>query len=195
MACCSPDKPSADKNPRPEAVDACFGGPCRPTPNYVGKVAYIMGPGDYAGGNNSGLFFIVAQDGESRIDAVPLKIGYGGHDIKRFNLQRKVETLDGKTKITEPASITQVREDNEFATDWARKQYQWGQERKPDADGKLRWVSSVYEDAVSMAELVVLTLERIVAERGRIVLELQRDYQRMLDRAVKDAMYRRAYGG
>jgi hypothetical protein len=86
-----------------------------------------MGPGSYAGGNNSGLFVIIAQDGDRRIDAVPLMVGYDGYQIKRFNLQREVETLDsGKEKVTEPSVLTQVREDTEFVLDWARRQYRWG---------------------------------------------------------------------
>jgi hypothetical protein len=48
MACCSPEKLD------PRAVDKDMANACcaQPhTPNYVGKVAYIMGPGSYAGGN------------------------------------------------------------------------------------------------------------------------------------------------
>jgi hypothetical protein len=42
---------------------------------------------------------------------------------------------------------------------------------------------------------VVITLERITAEREKLFRDLQRSYQQQLDRAVKDAMYRVNYGG
>jgi hypothetical protein len=193
MACCSPEKLD------PRAVDKDMANACcaQPhTPNYVGKVAYIMGPGSYAGGNNSGLFVIIAQDGDRRIDAVPLMVGYDGYQIKRFNLQREVETLDsGKEKVTEPSVLTQVREDTEFVLDWARRQYRWGVTKAPGRDGKQQWADGVYTGASAIAELVVITLERITAEREKLFRDLQRSYQQQLDRAVKDAMYRVNYGG
>jgi hypothetical protein len=196
MACASPDHVAKDGNPRlkPEAVDACFGGPCRPTPNYVGKVVYIMS-GDYAGHGNSGLFYVLAQDGESRLDAIPLHVGYGGHEIKRFNLQPKTETYDNKTKVKPGASISQVRDDDEYVLDWARRQYRWGTLRVPGKDGKLEWVGSVYTQAASMAEMVVAAVAFRVAETERVLREIHRSYQNQFNRAVKDELYRRSYGG
>jgi hypothetical protein len=195
MACCSPDKPEAKSNLRPEAVDAVMGGPCRPTPNYVGKVAYIMDGGDTASYGRGGLFFIVAQDGDRRIDAVLLQEGYNSHEIKRFNLQDNHKTLDsGKVQTTPAASVTQVREDNDFVLDWCRRQYRWGA-NPPLRDGKPQWCQSVFDGAKGTAELVFLTVERIIRENARAIRELQKSFQRQLDKAVKDELYRRSYGG
>jgi hypothetical protein len=188
MACCDAN---GDLKSDPNVVDACF----RPIPNYVGKVAYIMGGGDSASYGGGGLFVIVAQDGDRRIDAVPLMIGYQGQEIKRFNLFDKQETFDGKTKKLPAAVVSQVRDDEEFVLDWCRRQYRWGSRRTPNQDGKRQWCEGVYDNAMSTAELVFVCIERIILDRRKAINEIREHYMKQFQKAAKNFQLRQAYCG
>ena len=169
------------KNESPEKDSGCAAGyPIYP--DYLGRVAYIM-DGDYASFSHAGLFVIVAQD-DTRVDAVPLVVGYEGK-VKRFSLRPKREESDnGRVRITPAASLTQVRDDDELVLDWARRQYIWGITRPKNADGKLQWCEGVYQTAIATAEMVTLMMARRALQR-----------KRAFDEAMKSWNYQRAYGG
>lgn len=181
----------------PKAADRVFGTKAeeccsRPTPDYVGKVAYIMDGSDY--GHRSGMYFIVAQDGDRRIDAIALVIGYNGHEIRRFNLYDKEETANGTVRITPGAKLLRVREDNYLVLDWAGRQYRWGKKQDKDL-AKPQWCSSVYTAAIAMAELSLTVIDETFKKQAKVEEELRAHHTAMFKKAVKDYQLRQAYGG